>query len=131
MILPLKLIIKYKDLSYPVALVIFCSLPFLLSQALISPTSHILGNSQLDNPAMFYFLEYFSGSQWQQGQVPLWNPYIMLGYSFIAEGQAAIFHPMQILFATLPTALAYNLTVYLAFIFSALFIFFYFLYFLI
>lgn len=118
--------IKLKDITYAVLIIIICTIPFLLSKALLSASTHILGNPSLDNPAMYYFFEYFSGQQWRQGNIPLWNPYTMLGQPFISEGQAAIFHPMQILFALLPTPLAYNLTVYLAFISSAIILYFYF-----
>src|SRR5690242_17468235 len=92
--------------------------PFL--PILLHPAGRILGNDLGDNPSMFFFYNYFAGHCWRQGSIPLWNPYVMLGHPFLAEGQAALFHPLSWLFIVLPTGAAINWINALCFLFAGL-----------
>ncbi len=42
------------------------------------------------------------------GQIPLWNPYILSGQPFLANGQHSAFYPFSLLFYLLPLAKAYG-----------------------
>ena len=47
----------------------------------------------------FYFRQFqWNQSQWQKGQIPLWNPQENLGTAVVADGSSSVFYPAQILF---------------------------------
>ncbi len=50
----------------------------------------------------FYPWGKFSREVIHSGYIPLWNPYIGLGYPFLANFQSAIFYPLKILIYLLP-----------------------------
>ena len=65
-----------------------------------------------DFSTMHYPLFVLSSQQWQQGHVPLWNPYMFGGTPLLASQQASVFYPLNILlWLTLPPALAMGYTV--------------------
>ena len=82
------------------------------------PGSPVLGNILCDNPGMFYYLNHFVGASWRAGEVPLWNPYAMLGYPSLGEGQGAALHPQALLFVLLPTGVAINVLIVICFVAS-------------
>jgi Bacterial membrane protein YfhO len=43
------------------------------------------------------------------GTVPLWNPYLLFGTTFVGDPQPALFYPPTLLYALLPTPLAWSL----------------------
>jgi O-antigen/teichoic acid export membrane protein len=51
----------------------------------------------------------------RQGELPLWNPYILAGQPFLAAGQNAALYPFSVIFYMLPLTLAYGLFVALHF----------------
>lgn len=55
----------------------------------------------------------FAIEQWQQGIVPLWNPYSFGGTIHAANYQSAVFFPLNILFAVLSSVSAWTLLVVL------------------
>jgi membrane protein YfhO len=83
------------------------ALPFMLESLFYS--GQVLGNPDQDNPLFFYFANAFSAQSWLQGEVPHWNPYVMCGYPFLAEGQSGVFYPLSVLFVLFGTGLAINL----------------------
>ncbi|MBI2939634.1 MAG: YfhO family protein, partial [Chloroflexi bacterium] len=42
----------------------------------------------------FYPFRHFATSEWWQGRVPLWNPYVFAGHPFLADVQTAVFYPV-------------------------------------
>lgn len=59
--------------------------------------------------------------QWlQQGILPLWNPYLFAGISWIGDINQSIFYPTTVLFAVLPATIALNITVFFHVIFAGL-----------
>ena len=104
---------------HAVALGILLLAPF--APLLVFPGGRVLGNPRCDNPGMFYFLNDFAGQSWRAGEVPLWNPHIMLGMPFLGEGQASVFHPLSLLFIVFPTGAAINGLVALSFLAGGLF----------
>lgn len=98
---------KSKIISWPFALLLLVLIvPFI--PVLLTQGEQILGNPKTDNFTAYYFYNHFSRHSWLQGNIPLWNPHIMLGVPFLGEGQASIFHPLSILFAFLRTSVATN-----------------------
>lgn len=53
----------------------------------------------------------WAAEQWRSLTPPLWTPYLYSGFPLFAEPQAAVFHPLQVLFMVLPPVVALNLTV--------------------
>ena len=44
------------------------------------------------------------------GTLPLWNPFLLLGAPFVGDPQTALFYPPNLLYALLPTPLAWSLS---------------------
>lgn len=61
-----------------------------------------------DNPSYYFFAHDFVARAIRAGEFPLWNPYAMLGFPQLAEGQASILHPLSTLYYVLPTEIAMN-----------------------
>lgn len=61
----------------------------------------------------------------KQGQLPLWNPYNFSGTPLFANGQAASFYPLNILFFVLPSIVAWSILVFLQPLLSSFFTFLY------
>ncbi|MEW6617943.1 MAG: YfhO family protein [bacterium] len=62
----------------------------------------------------------------REGILPLWCPYIYCGFPLLAEGQAGVFYPLNlILFTLLEPVTAFNLSVILHFSLAGLFMFMY------
>ena len=102
----------------PLALALLLLAPF--AGLLLRPDGRVLGNPRCDNPSTHYFINHFASRSWREGEAPFWNPYIMLGYPFLGEGQAAVFHPMSLLFVLLPTGRAVNWHMALTFLLTGL-----------
>lgn len=67
-----------------------------------------------------YPLRYFAGEQLRQGHLPLWTPGVYMGYPFLAEGQAGVFSPVNLLlFGLFPVPTALNIGSLLPFIIAA------------
>ncbi|MBX3412195.1 MAG: YfhO family protein [Pirellulales bacterium] len=82
---------------------------------LLLPRGRVLGEAQFgDNPAYYFFAHDFVGRSLSHGELPLWNPHALLGFPQLAEGQAAIFHPLNLLYLVLPTEVAINWVVALS-----------------
>jgi hypothetical protein len=61
----------------------------------------------------YYPTLHFEHQQWQQGQVPLWNPQDELGRPFAADASAGVFYPGKLIFM-LPFAFSTCLVLYTA-----------------
>lgn len=55
-----------------------------------------------DTPLVGYPTRYFAAWAVHNGLFPGWNPSYYLGYPFLAEGQAGVFYPLNILFYLAP-----------------------------
>lgn len=106
------------SLLAPAILGVILLAPF--APVIVHPTGGILGNATCDGPSQFYFFHDFAAQCWLRGEVPLWNPHVMLGVPFLAEGQASIFHPLSTLFLLLPTGAAMNAMILLSFLLGGL-----------
>ena len=56
-----------------------------------------------------YVWRAFLGDALRRGELPLWNPYSLLGTPFIGNAQSSLFYPLNVLYALLPTATAWSL----------------------
>lgn len=73
-----------------------------------------------------YPLRVFVGECLREGIIPLWCPYLYYGFPLLAEGQAGVFYPFNILLFTLfEPNLAYNYSIVLHFFLAGLFMFIY------
>lgn len=79
----------------------------------------------VDAILQFYPWKLFATQAIQVGTIPLWNPYVMSGTPFIANSQAAIFYPFNLLFLLLPALRAYAIFVVLHLFLAGSFTYFY------
>lgn len=68
------------------------------------PHNGLLSDLVLQN----YLWKRFTLDSLQQGELPLWNPYLFAGNPFWAGGQHAMLYPFAALYALLPLPLAYG-----------------------
>lgn len=64
-----------------------------------------------DNYSLLVPGKMFTATWIQKGILPLWNPYLLGGISWIGDISQSILYPSTLLFIILPTALALNITV--------------------
>ena len=60
---------------------------------------------------------------WKQGNVPLWNPYILSGTPLLANFQSAVFFPFNVLFFVIPKVDAWSILILLQPILAGIFTF--------
>jgi O-antigen/teichoic acid export membrane protein len=68
------------------------------------PQNQLLSDLILEN----YVWKRFIRESLAAGQLPLWNPYILSGQPFLANGQHSAFYPFSIFFHFLPLSQAYG-----------------------
>jgi len=56
----------------------------------------------------FYPYRYFMAAAVRHGVLPLWNPYIHMGFPFLATLQPGLFYPFSVLYYCLPFNAAFN-----------------------
>lgn len=70
-----------------------------------------------------YPVKAFVGEQMKQGQIPLWNPYVLGGYPLTYNTQAGLWYPLSALYAILPPVAAVDLTILLQMALGGIFMF--------
>ncbi len=70
-------------------------------------------------------LRFLAAQSLAAGQVPLWTDMLANGFPLLAEGQAGVFYPFNLLYCFLPFPLAVNLGLMLNFFLAGLFTFLY------
>ncbi len=68
------------------------------------PQNQLISDLILENYAWKSFIRQSLAA----GQIPLWNPYILTGQPFLANGQHSALYPFSLLFYLLPLAKAYG-----------------------
>jgi len=68
------------------------------------PHNELLSDLLLEN----YAWKTFIVQALQEGQIPLWNPYVFAGVPFLAAGQHSALYPFSLLFYVLPLPNAYG-----------------------
>ncbi len=77
----------------------------------------------LDVVQQYYPWRKFYAETLRQGELPLWNPYMFCGTSFVGNGMSAIFYPLNLLFVVLPVDLAFGWMAWLHLVLAGLFLF--------
>jgi hypothetical protein len=65
---------------------------------------------QWDALAQYYPWRHFAAQQLRDGLIPLWNPHQFAGTPFLANGQSAVFYPLNLPFWTLNVAYAFGVS---------------------
>jgi O-antigen/teichoic acid export membrane protein len=66
--------------------------------------NHLVSDLILEN----YQWKSFIRSQFEQGEVPLWNPHQFAGIPFLAAGQHSALYPLSLIYYLLPLSIAYG-----------------------
>ncbi len=66
-----------------------------------------------DGIAQYYPWRAFGAESLRSGVIPLWNPYQFCGTPFVANGQSAIFYPLNLIFWLMPVARAFGWSAWL------------------
>ncbi len=65
----------------------------------------------LDVFTYFYPYREYAAEAWRQGRISLWNPYLFMGAPFLANVQAAVFYPLNVILAWFPTPQLINVSI--------------------
>jgi hypothetical protein len=65
---------------------------------------------QWDALSQYYPWRHFAAHQLRDGLIPLWNPHQFAGTPFLANGQSAVFYPLNLPFWTLDVAYAFGVS---------------------
>lgn len=68
---------------------------------------------QWDALGQYYPWRTFAARELQAGNLPLWNPHQFCGTPFIANGQSAVFYPLNVVFWILAPAYAFGVSAFL------------------
>ncbi len=85
--------------------------PFAAQLGVAQPHNELLSDLVLEN----YPWKKFIADSLRQGELPLWNPYILAGQPFLAAGQNATLYPLGLIFYLLPLTRAYGIFIALHF----------------
>lgn len=99
--------------------------PWQQHAAEIAPNFHYVQRPAWDPLFQFYPARKFLADSIHAGRVPLWNPMSFSGTPFAADGQSAVFYPINWLFAVLPLAMAFGWIAALHTLLAGLFFFLY------
>ncbi len=92
---------------------------FAAQQGVSIPNNHLIGDAVLQNISW----KSFARDSLAQGQIPLWNPYLLGGVPFLAAGQYAVLYPFGVLFYLLPLPFAYGWFIGLHLLLAGLFMY--------
>jgi len=68
---------------------------------------------QWDALAQYFPWRHFAAMQLAGGKIPLWNPFQFCGTPFVANGQSAVFYPLNLPFWVMDTARAFGWSAFL------------------
>lgn len=77
----------------------------------------------LDVLQQYYPWRKFYADTLRQGELPLWNPFMFCGTSFVGNGMSAIFYPLNLLFIIMPIDLAFGWCAWLHLVLAGIFMF--------
>ncbi len=72
------------------------------------PAGSVISSATCDTAAHFYAWRHYGFGLMREGQIALWNPYVLCGVPFLAAAQPALLYPANAIFLALPTAQALN-----------------------
>jgi hypothetical protein len=62
----------------------------------------------LDVIQQYYPWRKFYSESLREGELPLWNPYMFSGTTFVGNGQSAVFYPLNLIFVFMPVDVAFG-----------------------
>ena len=87
------------------------------------PKFHRVKAPLLDVVQQYFPWRKFYAEQMRRGELPLWNPFMFCGTSFVGNGMSAIFYPPNLLFIVLPVERAFGWVAWLHLVLAGLFMF--------
>lgn len=121
-----KIIIKYWPIFAIVLLILLFAFPYWAKNLIPFPSNYLVNafppwqyyyglaiknDSMPDVITQMYPWKHLAIELWQNGIIPLWNPYNFSGSPFLANYQSAVFHPFNLLFFILPEVEAWSLLI--------------------
>ncbi|GAB4278607.1 MAG: hypothetical protein Kow0080_30330 [Candidatus Promineifilaceae bacterium] len=74
-------------------------------QGITTPQNPLISDLIIQN---YNWRKFTKESFLEQGEIPLWNPYLFAGVPFLAAGQHSAYYPLSLLFFLLPIPAAYG-----------------------
>ena len=72
-----------------------------LPPVLLAGAWRMAGASALEDDLVYYYPQRaFFGQALRDGELPLWNPYVAMGYPSAADPQVGTWYPASVIFAT-------------------------------
>ena len=84
------------------------------------PEGHVISSQSCDAAAHFYAWRHYGFGMMREGELALWNPYVLCGVPFLANIQSAILYPLNGVFLWGTTAEALNLSFVIHFLVAGL-----------
>ncbi len=110
---------------FPILFLLLLSVIFFLPYLLGNKIPYVGDFTGSDLTELNLPFRYLVKESFLDGQVPLWTNLLSNGFPLLAEGQAGVFYPLNILFVLLPFVTAVNLSFFLNFFLSGLFTYLY------
>ncbi len=87
------------------------------------PEFHSVKAPLLDVVQQYFPWRKFYAESFRQGELPLWNPFMFCGTSFVGNGMSAIFYPLNLLFVAMPVETAFGWVAWLHLVLVGIFMF--------
>ena len=87
------------------------------------PEFHAVKAPLLDVVQQYFPWRKFYAESLKQGELPLWNPFMFCGTSFVGNGMSAIFYPLNLLFVVMPVETAFGWVAWLHLVLVGIFMF--------
>ncbi len=87
------------------------------------PEFHAVKAPLLDVVQQYFPWRKFYSESLRQGELPLWNPFMFCGTSFVGNGMSAIFYPLNLLFVVMPVETAFGWVAWVHLVLAGIFMF--------
>jgi hypothetical protein len=87
------------------------------------PEFHAVKAPLLDVVQQYFPWRKFYAESLKEGKLPLWNPFMFCGTSFVGNGMSAIFYPLNLLFVVMPVETAFGWVAWLHLVLAGIFMF--------
>jgi len=104
-------------------LVLFLLVAVLFANVLLSNEQQVLSDDTGDVYLKHAHTKFFSVEEIKNGNLPLWNPYIYSGTSFIADPESSLFYPPNLIYLILPLDKAINIDIVLHILLTGIFMY--------
>ncbi|MCS7186165.1 MAG: hypothetical protein RMK89_04325 [Armatimonadota bacterium] len=87
------------------------------------PEFHAVKAPLLDVVQQYFPWRKFYAESLRQGELPLWNPFMFCGTSFVGNGMSAVFYPFNLLFVAMPAETAFGWVAWIHLVLAGIFMF--------